>query len=62
MQYVEEHWEKAAPKWNVITMPHCLQKDGDSRGVYVMKVAIAIAILNSIHTHTHTHTYTRIAT
>lgn len=51
MQYVEEHWEKAANKWNVITMPHCIQKDGFSCGVYVMKVTIAIYIhaLNSLY-------------
>ena len=43
MQYVEGHWDKAAHKWNIVTMPHCIQKDGSSCGVYVMKVTIAIS-------------------
>ena len=38
IQYMEEHWEKAALKWNVVTMPHCLQRDSSSCGVYIMKV------------------------
>ena len=36
-QYLSECWKKPY-KWKIVTKPHCKQTDGDSRGVYVMKV------------------------
>ena len=48
---MENLWKKAAFKWNVVTMPHCLQRDSSSCGASICNESIAITTYIAIVTY-----------